>query len=818
MYNWHKFWSRKTWNVVSEFVKTYCPTDGIVIDPFSGSGVTAIEALRNDRRAIAIDINPIATSILRSTVEFIPENLILEAFARIKAAISDEIGSLYITECRSCGTEIPVRCYIWKRGLLGGEKIDDVRYQCPNCGDKRRKDTSPKRCDKDLYARVEERLDNSGVWYPDQLLEYSDGQPFMKREHYRRVSDLFTRRALYALGLVRAEIDKIEDRQLRELFLMAFSSMVHLSSKMMPDRPTRPLSGVWFEHSYWFAKVYMEQHVWEKFESAVMGHQGILKAKAESNPIFRDKTIAKDLKDFVKNNRDLLIVNASALDTLRDLSKQGVVCDYCFTDPPYDSSIQYGELSYMWICWLKKDDGYLQSIETDEVIHNERQDKDFDRYHSMLSSTFKEIHNILNPDSYFTVTFHNPTFRVRNATIRAAVFAGFDFQKIHHQELARPSAKSLLQPFGSANGDFYLRFQRRPVEASGLVTSKSFDESRFRSVVIETTTRLLAERWEPTPYTLIINYIDPVLAREGFFHELHPGFDVKTVLQNSLDDVFVLVKTELGGAVGESWWFKNPNQVKHHEIPLSERVEQTVLRLLMSKYKGTYTEMWQQVNLEFPNSLMTDSASIVETLKEYAEKTPSGEWALKGSFRERQSHHNELIAQIAQLGSKLGFQVWIGKKEQAESFRTARGDQKLRTLVSFADTGSLSYAPKAPKDILNVDALWIRDNQIHTVFEIENSTSITSALERTSHIESAIGRYILLPDERYPLLQKKLRMPMFEERFRRDGWKVICYDYFTKNYADLKSGKVALDALVDTPARAEKERRPSRKDQTLLSL
>jgi hypothetical protein len=23
MYNWHKFWSRKTWNVVSEFIKAY---------------------------------------------------------------------------------------------------------------------------------------------------------------------------------------------------------------------------------------------------------------------------------------------------------------------------------------------------------------------------------------------------------------------------------------------------------------------------------------------------------------------------------------------------------------------------------------------------------------------------------------------------------------------------------------------------------------------------------------------------------------------------------------------------------------------------
>lgn len=40
--------------------------------------------------------------------------------------------------------------------------------------------------------------------------------------------------------------------------------------------------------------------------------------------------------------------------------------------------------------------------------------------------------SMLKPSVYLTVTFHNPTFKIRNATIRAAVFAGFELQKIHH--------------------------------------------------------------------------------------------------------------------------------------------------------------------------------------------------------------------------------------------------------------------------------------------------------------------------------------------------------------------------------------------------
>jgi adenine-specific DNA methylase len=52
MYVWHKYWSRKTWNVVAEFIRHYTREQDVVFDPFAGSGVVAIEALRHKRRAI----------------------------------------------------------------------------------------------------------------------------------------------------------------------------------------------------------------------------------------------------------------------------------------------------------------------------------------------------------------------------------------------------------------------------------------------------------------------------------------------------------------------------------------------------------------------------------------------------------------------------------------------------------------------------------------------------------------------------------------------------------------------------------------------
>jgi 23S rRNA G2445 N2-methylase RlmL len=47
MYVWHKYWSRKTWNVVGEHIRAYTKPNQIIFDPFCGSGVVAIEAARH---------------------------------------------------------------------------------------------------------------------------------------------------------------------------------------------------------------------------------------------------------------------------------------------------------------------------------------------------------------------------------------------------------------------------------------------------------------------------------------------------------------------------------------------------------------------------------------------------------------------------------------------------------------------------------------------------------------------------------------------------------------------------------------------------
>jgi hypothetical protein len=562
-----------------------------------------------------------------------------------------------------------------------------------------------------------------------------------------------------------------------------------------PTNHQTAFSSVWTQHSFWFAPEFMEQNVWNKFESSILGHQGLLKAKVESNKFFKDVKITTNPKQVLEGKADICIITGDCLDVFAKLTSRSV--DYIFTDPPYDASIQYGELSYMWAAWLKKDTGYTDTISAKEVVRNERQHKDFDVYHGLLKSSFEGMHAALKLGRYMTVTFHNPTFQVRNATIRAGTYAGFELEKIHHQPTAQKSGKSLLQPFGSAQGDFYLRFHKPQSEASRIEVPEEIDEKRFEKIVVDTTIQLLAERAEPTPYTIVINFIDPILAKQGYFSNLHTGLDVKMVLKNHIGQEFKLVEERLGGAKGQLWWFKDPNQVARlKEIPLTERVEQTVLRLLQGKGRVTFTDAWEAVSIQFPNSLTSDSTSIKEALEQYARPVTGGFWLLKPQVRERISQHSEIIAVLAEVGQALGYKIWIGKKEQTDFAAGIIGAKKLLQNYVDADLSKVSGIEDL-KTVEMIDLLWIKGNKVVAAFEVESTTTMTSGLVRGSNLSQDVPKYMIIPQEREEQLQRKMKSPMFAERFELDSWKILFFDTIRSNYNKLKTGKILIDKLIN---------------------
>jgi len=813
MYNFHKYWSRKTWNVVGKFIEAYCPENGITFDPFGGSGITAMEALKIGRKVIIADLNPIASEITRLTIKPVNLTKLHEAYQKVEKEVKQKINELYTTQCRKCKHEFPFNVSIWRE-----DKISEVRYyKCPACGEEK-KSNNPV-IDFDIKQLEKIQKIKISQWYPTNKLYHINGNPFKEKQQFESIDELFTKRNLYALALLMEGIETEKNKDLRDFLKIGFSSMVHLCTSMTPVRPSRPMSSAWTQHSYWSASEFMEQNVWEKFESSIIGKQGLIKAKEESNKYYENIKFAKKIDEIIEGDADVLVYNGDCLELMSKMHKKygdtGCV-DYIFTDPPYDSSIQYGELSYLWVAWLNLDNNYLETVDTKEIIHNEKQNKDFTVYTSLLQNSFKGMFDILKPDKFLTMTFHNPTFKVRNATIRTGVLAGFELQKIHHQDLAHASPKSLLQPFGSAQGDFYLRFYKPDLGEEGF-KPELIDEIRFEKIVISTTTRILAERGEPTPYTIIINAIDPELTKQGFFSELETGLDSEAVLKKHLDKEFCLVEGKLGGSTGKLWWFTNPNIVPHLEkVPLSERVEQTVLRQLQSKGRVTFTDIWDAVSIAFPNSLTSDQSNIKNSLEDYARPVSEGYWMIKPNFRPGivEKEHTTIMALMAEIGKKMGYNIYIGKVEQSHKIDTPL--VKKQVLNEYMDYPNLFHLVNAKNiDIVDdIDILWIKNDRIEYVIEVESTTSMTSALQRGSNVDIGVPKLMLFPSDRHKQFERKMKNPMFFERYENDNWKFILFEELYKAW-NQKSNKLKIDEITNLGIKISSK---SKEDKNQLKL
>src|SRR5437763_13995376 len=71
-YGVHPYFTRRPYNVVRDYILHYSKPGDVVLDPFGGSGVTAIEAFLENRIGVQSDINPLANFIAKG-IATLPE-------------------------------------------------------------------------------------------------------------------------------------------------------------------------------------------------------------------------------------------------------------------------------------------------------------------------------------------------------------------------------------------------------------------------------------------------------------------------------------------------------------------------------------------------------------------------------------------------------------------------------------------------------------------------------------------------------------------------------------------------------------------------
>jgi len=228
-YGSHQFFTKRAWNVVQAYIQNFTQPGDLVLDPFGGSGVTAIEAIILDRRAIHLDLSPLSV-FLADAVASSPTDInhLTSEFGEIKRDCEPKLGRW---------AEMP--------------------------------DSELERVSLDW-------------WYPKDHRLPSNAD----REY---VHELFTRRQILSLSYLLHRIKRIENKNTRKLLLYNFAATVYKCNLTFLSaegrKESRGGSSIFSIYRYKVAKTPVELDVWEQFE---LRFKKLLACKKETNAAIGD--------------------------------------------------------------------------------------------------------------------------------------------------------------------------------------------------------------------------------------------------------------------------------------------------------------------------------------------------------------------------------------------------------------------------------------------------------------------------------------------------------------------------------------------------
>ncbi|MEJ5202825.1 MAG: DNA methyltransferase [Anaerolineales bacterium] len=574
IYNMHTYWSKKPHDAIRQYIRHYTQPGDLVLDPFCGSGGTALAALIEGRKAIAIDLDPSATHITAGSVGIVEPLVIRRAVEQILLDTYQTAKELYETGCPKCLGRAKILSVTWSEtfrcdkclnivtiwGLPGTGKNrgkSELR-ECPHCangiyvGEKRHgyvpvqfnleclSRCHPKRIciEKDDPAFENLVRENDRVqklehdyWFP--TTEFPDGLETIKRKQFKQigfttVNTIFTPRNLHALA---ALWKAINCSQQKDILKFIFTSFVLNASKLYRFRET---GGGQPTGNYYVPPINREMNVFDAF---VRKAADIEQAK---------ELYLNDIKSGA-----VMISNQSALD-LSNISSNSI--DYIFTDPPYGSTYQYRELNAVWNGWLIND----ASPHPEDMVVNEFQGKDEIDWGRMFLTSFRECARVLKPGRCLSLCFHHTSSEMWTIVQDMMAECGFLVEEIDRATSIGTGQRSYYQRVlhNTVQRDLVINFRKPKQCEAGISVMITGDENKIS--FNEKVRSIIREYLEAHPGSTKDRVYDEVVSRMVRAGQMEPH-NFEELLRQVAEEVREPVKKNL---------FENqpPNLFGTHEV------------------------------------------------------------------------------------------------------------------------------------------------------------------------------------------------------------------------------------------------------------
>lgn len=768
IYTAMKYWGKKPHNIWRKYIENYTTENGIYLDPFAGSATSAFEAVKANRKVIAFDLNPLTSFIIEVfSSDFNKKTFMLEVNKIVSSVKNDHIYQKYfMTKSREDSGKLEeVVCFKWDTG-----KIYEIGIRKNTNNDKRAARYTAKPTHEDINIANSMKDINIPFWYPINPfpLSPSFSANFLQSIGGNNFSNLWTKRNLYILSKVFAEILNYSDDNLKKQLLFGFIQTLHLCSKMSVPRredANRPFSTSWGRSAYLCSARQMEMNPLMVFQSSCLGKQSVESSLSSISAYLgkKPKITNVSMSNKSKNKLSGFDIKYGVVDinTILDYIPENSI-DFILTDPPYGGLVQYLDLSLIWLNWLiKYDDKYQPNLNAEITI--KKGIFDIEVYKNRFTTALKNLYKLLKQNGKIVFTFHNKELKIWNAFLKSLTLAGFKIEKVIHQQNRRTGEANVANPYGTSATDFYIRCVK------STTVNLNTDKGEFEHFVITKAIEIIALRNEPTPYQFLFNGILAEISSGGFDLE---DFDtnIENILNRQIGKIF-----KIGGntdnKAGNYWWLVNPNDyIKYPDRLLTDRVEDTIIALLRRKTAVSFDDVLGDIFQRYPNGLTPDIKSIDKILKKYAVQS-GGKWLY--NYVEMESNftkHTEMLSLLTEISHKLGFKVFIGKREQSEKY----GDKSLSEFQDFTNIKFLKLDKDKTDRISMIDMLWIDKNNIKYIIEVENTTKFTSGIQRASNADIAIPKLMVVPDNRKEEFLN-INDPLFIDNFKRYNWKYIFY-------------------------------------------
>ncbi|QZN88054.1 DNA adenine methylase [Vagococcus lutrae] len=437
IYNTHLYWSQKSFNVIDTLIQNFTDPEDVVFDPFMGSGVTVLEAIKkdNNRKAIGIDINEMPIFISKTILEYSFQEHLEVELSDFLHDISI-LSKYYDIDCPNCEWEATIERVIFDKPERESNEVSikAVNIECPKC-----KKVTLDVEDIDVQGITDEMFTEYDYNYVNSEFRYVKNSKIAVVEN-DKITNIFTARNLKVLDEIITASKNLtpNTEQVVKYVLMSF-----LHQAKITDKRSNSQWPLWIPK-----KDCVERNVVMLFNKKM---NAFIKALKSIKSTYNSNSLVNSYSD-LKGGKAYLLQKPSQQVNRDEIPDNSV--DLIITDPPYLDQVLYSEYMQLYSPIL----GFDFNLEDEIVVSTgENRDKDLDDYYNLMHEVFKMGRDKLKENKLMCLYFHESNLDVWYRLIKSLYEIGYDYKgQVHIQK--NNTLKNIISPRKSLKGDLIMFF------------------------------------------------------------------------------------------------------------------------------------------------------------------------------------------------------------------------------------------------------------------------------------------------------------------------------------------------------------------------